>query len=1251
MAFRGTKRFELIRKLGEGGEGLVYEAHDNERDMRVALKTLRELDATSLYRFKKEFRALNDVSHPNIVGLYDLVSERDDWFFTMELVEGVDFTTYVRPPGWRAPPASASERSTAAITKSVLAAAGNGSGNGNGQGKGRGSAPREQPRVPMATLVDETRLRSGLGQLAQALHALHGAGMVHRDLKPSNVRVTPKGRVVLVDFGIAAEASVLGVEVEGTVSGTPAFMAPEQAASEIPTAAADWYSFGVLLYLALTGQLPFSGTPELVLVAKQNEDAVAPSTLTEGVPAELDELCKALLARRAADRPSGTEVLARLGVHADDTTLTGGESSRAAFVGRQTELESLHDAYAQAASGATVSVWVRGVSGMGKSALVRRFLLEIDADPRHPIVLKGRCHERESLPYKAFDDVIDRLSHLLISLPADEVHGLLPDDADLLPRLFPVLRRVPGIQRAQALSISDPHEMRERAFAALATLLAKLARRRPLVVYIDDLQWADRDSLQLLVELFRSHSPPVMLFVGALRSENLTGDEDGRLRTAIATVAAGRPSREIDLGPLSPPEQRALVARLLSKGTAPADALGDDFWAQSSGSPLFLSEMARFAREHGALPAGERPSLEDVLYRRIEQLPPAAFTLIEMVAVSGEPTPLWILGDACGLAPDDRERALGILRVVNLLRVARYAGEPWLAPYHDRVRETMQARLPEERQRRLHRQLAEVLERWDQATVDALARHWLAAGDPKQAVQYLVKAARGAAEKLAFDRAAELYRVALESGEVAALARRDLMRARGEALALAGRGYEAAGEYRRAAEGAEPDLAADLVRRAADELLRCGRLVEGMDAMREVMRSIGWRAAESRRGILASLVWQRARLAVRGLGYTPKKPSEVSAAELGRLDTLYAAASALGMIDNLRGADVQTRHLRMALAVGEEKRVVRALAIDTVYHAAAGGRRNLKKAHELSRDVELKARKLGDTKLLAISKLAVGGAMFFSGDYRRTALAFEEAEQLLQREVGVEWERTTARFFRCYSRIAMGDFAAATRDAEATLVDAERRNDIYARSLFATSPSVWTSLVRDDPDGAASRLAEGRKGWPDEPFLMVHMLEMTSGALIDLYRGDAAAARKRLDDGLPRFRTSVLSKMPWVMAEYRRFYACAATMLGDIAAARRWLGPLAKLDAPLVHGYLAAYDGIFALRAGRADEGERLLTKGIHLFDDADTPQLSTAAKFQLGKALGGSEGARMTGEAVAWMRNAGVARPEPMIDLLLPPV
>ncbi len=1243
MAFQGTKRFKLIRELGEGGEGLVYEAHDSERDMRVALKTLRELDATSLYRFKKEFRALTDVSHPNIVGLYDLVSERDDWFFTMELVEGVDFIAHVRQPGWRAPAAAAAERSTATMPRAS---------GGDGQADGaRINHAQQWPRVPLSTLVDDKRLRNALRQLAQALHALHGAGMVHRDLKPSNVRVTPKGRVVLVDFGIAAEASVLGDQVEGTISGTPAFMAPEQAAGELPTAAADWYSFGVLVYLALTGRLPFSGTPELVLLGKQNEDAVPPSVLTEGLPVDLDELCVALLSRRPEDRPSGAEVLARLGIVAADATLTGVDGARAAFVGRHDELATLHAAYAEVANGATVSVFVRGVSGMGKSALVRRFLDEIDGDPRGPIVLKGRCHERESLPYKAFDDVIDRLSHLLINLPVEEVRRILPDDADLLPRLFPVLRRVAGIQRAHALSISDPHEMRERAFVALGALLASLARRKPLVMYIDDLQWADRDSLHLLVELLRSRSPPVMLFLGALRAESLSGDEDGRLRKALASVAAGHPSRAIDLGPLSPAEQRTLVARLMSSVGAPADALGEDFWAQSSGSPLFLSEMARFAREHGALPAGERPSLEDVIYRRIKQLPPTAFALVEMVAAAGEPTPLWILGDACGLPPADLERALGMLRVVNLVRVARYAGEPWLAPYHDRVGETMLARVPAERLRLLHRALAEVLERWEQATVDALARHWLAAGDPRQAVQYLVKAASGAAEKLAFDRAAELYRVALDSGAVTIEARRELMRARGEALSLAGRGFEAAGEYRRAAEGADPEVAIDLVRRAADELFRCGRLVEGMEAMREVMRAIGWHPAKSRSGILAALVWQRVRLLLRGLGYTPRKPTEVPAQELARIDTLYAAASALGMIDNLLGAYVQTRHLRMALAVGDEKRVVRALAIETALRAASGSPGSLATAQAMAREVELKARRIGDPALIAITQLAVGGARFFGGDYRGTASAFEEAEQLLAPLVGVEWERVTSRFFRCYSRLAMGDFVAAVRDVEATLVDAERRNDLYARGLFGMSPGVWSCLIRDDADGAARRIASGREGWPDEPFLMIHFLEMISGALIELYRGDAQAALDRLDVGLPRFRSSVLSRMQWIMAEFCRYYVSAAIALDKIALARRWLAPLRKPDTPLTRAYLAAFEGLFSLRAGKRDDGQSRLIEAIHLFDVADTPQLSTATKFQLGRSLGGTEGERLTGEALAWMREAGVASPQRMIDLLLPAV
>src|SRR5262245_28909378 len=166
----GGGRFEVRGTLGAGGAGVVYRAFDHQLQREVALKLLRQASGRDLYRFKKEFRSLADIVHPNLVALHELHAADGDWYFTMELVEGVSFIDWVRPP--------VASGATVRSRADILAAA-----------------------------LDVGRLASALVQLADALVALHRAGKLHRDLKPPNVLVTSTGRLALLDFGLVGSVA------------------------------------------------------------------------------------------------------------------------------------------------------------------------------------------------------------------------------------------------------------------------------------------------------------------------------------------------------------------------------------------------------------------------------------------------------------------------------------------------------------------------------------------------------------------------------------------------------------------------------------------------------------------------------------------------------------------------------------------------------------------------------------------------------------------------------------------------------------------------------------------------------------------------------------------------------------------------------------------------------------------------------------------------------------------------------------
>jgi hypothetical protein len=527
--FRSTGRFDVRRRLGEGGMGVVYEAWDRERRARVAIKTLRTLSAEGILRFKNEFRALQDLSHPNLCTLGELICDAGQWFFTMELVDGVDLLSWVRPAREHWSDQSVSEPRMDPIPSVDTM---------RRQSSTLPAAPPPSGRLSRPTLpLDVARLRTALLSLGHGVTALHAAGVVHRDIKPSNILVEPNGRAVLLDFGLATSAARPD-QSDVRVVGTADYMAPEQASAKKVGPEADWYSVGVILYEALTGGVPFSGAPLEVLLQKQAHEPPPPRSLAPEVPAELDALCTGLLRKDPRQRFGARELYERL-ARGDGTAPDLRQRARERpFVGRRDELAALEAAFERVRAGAATTLHVCGESGVGKSALVRHFVRRLRAAVPEAVVLHGRCYERESVPYKAVDGVVDALARWLSKLPKRESAALLPQRAGLLAEVFPVLRRVEAMAQAPRPSHDvDPQQLRQRLFGSLRELLTQLGQTRPLVLVVDDLQWADADSLALLEAVTRAPDAPPMLLLATVRAEDATGSSGPMARVGLGEGA------------------------------------------------------------------------------------------------------------------------------------------------------------------------------------------------------------------------------------------------------------------------------------------------------------------------------------------------------------------------------------------------------------------------------------------------------------------------------------------------------------------------------------------------------------------------------------------------------------------------------------------------------------------------------------------------------------------------------------------
>ena len=1192
--------FRIERQLGVGGMGQVFAARPVDGGDLVALKYLERSSASMLYRFKQEFRALAGVTHSNLVALGQLrVLPDSTHFFTMELVDGVPFDDYVRG------------------------------------------------RTPSGELPNLARLRRALRQLVAGVRHLHKSGCVHRDLKPSNVLVTPEGRVVVLDFGLVQDSAGAGAsDPEDQIMGTPAYMSPEQAGLERATGAADYYAVGVMLYECLTGKRPFRGTLTHLLFAKREFDPPEVTELVEGVPQELAELCRGLLARYPEDRPTGREILAALDGEEDVDELPSDASmvhGRVPFVGRHRELAALKSAFvALKERELGVSVHVRGRSGYGKSALVHEFLSHL-RENHGAVVLRGRCLEREAVPYKGVDAVVDALSVHLRQLSREALLQLETRHPEALVRLFPVLGDLWAGDGAPTDGL-DAHELRQRGVAALRELLAGLGQRRPLALFVDDFQWGDVDSARLLTELVRPPDAPRMLLVVAYRDE-VAGNDALEALTADEAVADRR-VEEIEVGPMPEAESREL-ALVLMGDEHDADRAAA-YAAGAEGSPFYVGQMVRGAASEEATP----DDLDQLVVRRILALPDESRRLLEVVAVAGAPIPRRAAFAASGLG-DAAARLIPDRREAELLSVRAGSTEDatTLETAHDRIREVTVGELEPAQLRDTHLRVAQALERVG-SDPEAMAEHFELGGDRQRAAEYYGRAAEQASNSLAFQRAAALFRRTLELlGDAADDQRRaELRSGLAEALIHVGRGHEAAqlllqlaADAEARGEEAELRQAREYRRRAADQLIKTGHVDEGLGELDRLLRTVKMRLPSGKAAALSALVWEQGRARMRGFEFTLRPAASVPPELLDQIDTCFAVVNGLSTQEVLLSALFHLRGLRLALSAGEPYRVARALAYQCVFEV--GGSSDWRLVDEHLRAARKLAGELNDAQLSGWIDLCEASCHWFERRYPTSAALHTRAIARLEGVAGAVWDRRTCELHHCWTLVCQGNYSEFRSRGEARIERARERGDMQEMIEMASFKSV-VQVLCGDPEGARETLAVSQADWNPGRYLFGDVWAFYGMVRVLLWEGEVERAVALSRETVAQMRRTFLDQNrlanPNVQELLARSYLSAALARGHASYARRARRLAARLRSygnPVLTAQAAVIDAGVASFAGRREAAMVAWEEAAALFESHGMRGQLAAVRARQAACLGEAEpGPSYRAEAEAYFESEGIA-------------
>jgi hypothetical protein len=1182
-------RFVVRGVLGEGGSAVVFHAFDRELARDVALKVLREPSPSSERALRLEYRALQKLARDGVVRAFELFADEPRPCFSMERIEGEDLTHYVRASG----------------------------------------------------RCDEERLRSSFASLARIVRGLHQDGFLHRDLKPSNVRVTAQGRVVLLDLGLLLDLDRVGDGLHTGDVGTPHYMAPEQAGASASTAT-DVYALGVILYECLTGVRPFDGGQEQILLDKQAEDPVPPRARAP-VSEPLDRLCMRLLSRDPARRPSMGGLLSALSrlESGETTTSSSCALGRVPMVGRHAELDRALNACLTPAS-CGIELEIRAPSGFGKSAFLSALATHIVETEPKSWVLSDRCESRPYRPYQGFLRIVEQLVERLKGAPPRALSALMPPDAHLLCDVFPAFRRLSTFARlGDGPRTIDPVERRARAFVALRGFLANLAREQRVVILIDDLHWADADLLRLVRALVEREPTSVARprIAWALASQAGLPSELGASACTLTLAALD----QVDISMLAEvvlePERERKVRQSGLLESGPKD-------------PRFVIEALRQAVLQGpeSLPADA--TLTDLYARRLDGLDGQAQRLIELCAVSGRPLGVAQLALSSELESRQVARTLALLCGAGLLAESKAYDEPSFEIDNGLLGALILGRIDRARLTDLHLRLLSVGQGSEQRPSAALLRHQLGSGHLEAAQRTALSVARAAEEVLAFEHAVHVYELstsAVEGGEGKLDdLQRDVLRGLAQALSAAGHAARAAASFERAAQGAKVADALELRRLAAEHFMRSGHVEQALAALNTLLSEVSTSLPKRGKRALASMLFQRASLAVRGFEFTRKAARQISARELTAVDILSSVGSLVGLVDFVSGADFQTRAVRAALKAGEPSRIARALCTEAMFISATE-RSPRPRSRRMTEIAAMLAQELGDPQIEGMVAMARAAIELGESRFGASAELATDAETLFrERCVGVTWERGQAQHLALLSLMQGGAVTELVRRVELYSREALDRGDLYGWTHIACVGGFVTPLVEDDAAAAEELVTSAMARWPRDQFHVQHFFELMALTQVDLYRGGGAAL-SRLEAAWPDLRASMLLGVSIieVSALWLKGLAMLAAregkarrdpeLLREIASIAK---QIAKSQTPHAPSLAAMMRAQLCVCEGRIDRALREAEVARANIEDCSYGLFRERLMYFRGSLMGGMEGASLKADALSLLASQGVRDP-----------